>query len=270
MRADRSQRGQALIEALVGLLALVPLLLAMVWLGKVLALQQATVHAARLAAFECAARPPACDEAAGRDRFAAEVRERAFGRSDGAVRSLAPAPVPGGAGLDPLWRDAAGRAMIARSADIGLSVASQRFDAGLAVALGAASDWLPDRLGPGRFGLEASSGLRVLTVQAAIAPQAGRAVAWPALRMRSRVAILTDAWNAGSALGSQHDSTQTRVRAGARPDPIWDASLDLRQAPAMAFLGLMGAIGLEPRAHELGGRDPDVRILPPDRLGAMR
>jgi hypothetical protein len=270
MSADRRQHGQALVEALVGLLALVPLLLALVWLGKVLALRQATAHGARLAAFECAARPALCADAAGQARLAAEVRERAFGRSDAPIRSGAAVAHAAQGASDPLWTDAAGRPMIARPTDVTLSVATRRFDAGLAVALGEAADFLPDRLGPARFGLEPTGGLHVLTVQAAIAPATGGAIAWPALRMQSRVAILADAWNASSALGAQHDTTEARVRRGARPDPLWEASLELRQAPAIGFLGVMGAIGLEPRAPQLGGRDPDVRILPPDRHGATR
>lgn len=270
MSADRRQGGQALVEALVGLLAMVPLLLALVWLGKVLALRQAAVHGARLAAFECAARPALCSDAAGQARLAAEVRERAFGRSDAPIRSGAAAAPFGRGDSDPLWTDAAGRPLIARPTDVTVSVAARRFDAGLAVALGEAADFLPERLGPARFGLEPTGGLQVLTVRAAIAPAAGGAIPWPALRVQSRVAILADAWNASAALGPQTDATETRVRRGARPDPLWEASLDLRQAPAIGFLGVMGAIGLEPRASQLGGRDPDVRILPPDRLGAAR
>jgi hypothetical protein len=270
MRADRSQRGQALVEAMVGLIALVPLLLAMVWLGKMLALRQATTHAARLAAFECAARPLACDETADQARLAAEVRERAFGRSDAPIRSAATGLSSGAAAFDPLWRHADGRPMIARPADVGMTVAARRFDAGLAVALGGGAGFLPDRLGPARFGLDPLGGLRELTVQATVVPASGGRVAWPGLRMQGRIAILADAWNASSALGPGHDTTETRVRRGAHPDPLWDASLDLRQAPAIGFLGLMGLIGLEPRAREFGGRDPDVRIVPPDRLGATR
>jgi len=55
MRAERrrrGQRGQALVEALVAALVLVPLALLAVLLGKFQSMQQATIAASRTLAFE--------------------------------------------------------------------------------------------------------------------------------------------------------------------------------------------------------------------------
>ena len=267
MSAESRQRGQALLEAIVGLLAMVPLLLALLWLGKVLALRQSVIQGARLAAFECTVRPALCDQAAGQARLATEVHERVFGPTDGAVRSAA----AGGAGgrLAP-WSDAAGRPLIADTGDVSVQVAARAFDAGSAVAAGGLAGVLDDRVGPARFGLDAEGGLRVLTVEALIRRSGAGASFWPALRLRSRAAVLTDAWQASAALGAAADTTETRVRRGAWPDAAWEASLDAREAPARLFLGAMDAMGLEPMADRFRPREVDVRILPPDRVGEAR
>lgn len=254
-----------MLEAIVGLLALVPLLLALLWLGKVLALRQSVVQAARLAAFECTVRPAVCDAPAGHARLSTELRERVFGATDAAVRSTAV-----GAAGGPLvpWSDAGGRPLLAGADDIGLQVAARRFDAGSAVASGGLPGALDARVGPARFGLDAEGGLRVVAVEAALARTGAGASVWPALRLRSRAAVLTGAWNAPQALGGAEDSTETRVRRGAWPDAAWEATLAVREAPALLFLGVMGAMGLEPLAASLRLREVDVRVLPPDRLGA--
>jgi len=200
-------------------------------------------------------------------RLAAEVRERVFGPTDTMVRSAGAA----GAG-DRLvsWTDAAGRPLIADPGDIRVQIAHRAFDAGQAVATGGLAGLLDDRVGPARFGLEAGGGLRVVTVEAAIPRTGAGASIWPALRLRSRAAVLTDAWQASSAQGGAADSTETRVRRGAWPDALWEASLEAREAPARLFLGVMDAVGLEPMAGRFRPREVDVRILPPDRSGELR
>ncbi|MCX7272041.1 MAG: hypothetical protein NTV19_02270, partial [Burkholderiales bacterium] len=79
---QHGQRGQALLESFVALLALVPLLLAVLWLGRVLALRQASIEASRLLAFECTVRPQACADPAAQARLADEARRRVFSRVD--------------------------------------------------------------------------------------------------------------------------------------------------------------------------------------------
>ncbi|MBK8766986.1 MAG: hypothetical protein IPM01_21190 [Burkholderiaceae bacterium] len=74
---DRAhQGGQALIEALVGLMALVPLVIATLWLGKALSMRQAAIEASRLLAFECTVRPADCTDPDGQAQLADEVRRR--------------------------------------------------------------------------------------------------------------------------------------------------------------------------------------------------
>jgi hypothetical protein len=70
--------GQALVELLVALIALLPLFFGMAWLAKVLDMQQATIAAARALAFECTVRLVACRDADGHPELAVETRRRFF------------------------------------------------------------------------------------------------------------------------------------------------------------------------------------------------
>jgi xylulose-5-phosphate/fructose-6-phosphate phosphoketolase len=83
MRTEaRPQRGQALVEALVAMIALVPLMLLVVLLGKFQSMQQATIAASRTLAFECTVRPGDCSDAPARAMLAEDARRRHFGRID--------------------------------------------------------------------------------------------------------------------------------------------------------------------------------------------
>jgi len=266
-----------LIEAFVGLLALVPLVVATLWLGKVLSMRQATIEASRLLAFECTVRPADCSDPSGQAQLADEVRRRVFSRVDAPIRSLdVLADSPSAAERNPLWVDAAGRPLLERFSDVGLNVATQSFDAGLAVAtsresalIGNALNLLSNLAGPARFGLGITDGLFVATVQMRSVPQAGLRMPLPGLQFQARTAILTDAWTATGPYGSEASSVQSRVDAGARIQAVYETSLDARYLPVRGFIGLMDAIGLEPAGGAFRYHQSDVDTVPPDRIGGQ-
>lgn len=272
-----SQGGQALIEAFVGLLALVPLLLAIVWLGKMLALRQSTIDASRLLAFECTVRMSACADSAQHGRLADEVRRRVFSRVDAPIRSdEVLADVPDASERNPLWVDAAGRPLLARFGEVGLGLATQSFDAGLAVAtsresalIGNALNLLSNLAGPARFGLGITEGLYVATVQTQTVPVAGLRMPLPGLQFQARTAILTDPWTATGPYGSEASSVQSRVDQGARINALYEASLVARYLPVRGFISLMDGVGLEPMGGAFRFHQSDVDVVPPDRIGGQ-
>jgi len=271
----RPQAGQALVEALVGSLALVPLLLAVLWLGKVISMQQSLVQASRLLAFECTVRAHDCDSEQGQARLADEIRQRVFGRLDSPVLSNAGVnDLPPASERNPLWVDAAGRPLLARMSDVGIRIRSQSFDAGLSLAtsreragIGNAMSLLTELAGPARFGLDLTGGLREATVQVAAVPVPGKLGAFPGLRLQARAAVLSDAWTAVGPTGDRPDTVQARVDRGARLLPAYEMSLDARYAPTLGFLSLMNAVGLEPAAGSFRYHQSDVDAVPSDRIG---
>ena len=86
------QGGQALVEVLVVAIALVPLAVLIVLLGKYQTMQSASIAASRSLAFECAVHPASC-RAPDPSPLVDVVRARHF---DG----------------QPLWRDRAGRPLL--------------------------------------------------------------------------------------------------------------------------------------------------------------
>lgn len=155
---DRRARGQALVETLVVAIALVPIAVLVVLLGKYQTIQSAGVAASRAFAFECAARPADCADPARSGWIVEALRVRHFARPDRAIlsgeRVTALAGASGGAsstgsapgatgpqGLDrhPLWQDRAGRPLLENLAHVGAAASPQRFDAGLGTALGRAA-----------------------------------------------------------------------------------------------------------------------------------
>ncbi len=81
------QAGQALAEALVACLVLVPMLLLIALLGKYQSVQLAAIDAARHLAFECTVRLHACDDLAGHPQLVDELRIGYFARTDREVQS---------------------------------------------------------------------------------------------------------------------------------------------------------------------------------------
>lgn len=280
------QAGQALVEALVAAIVLVPFALLIVWLGKIQSLQQATIAASRLLAFECAARPDDCRQADAHPELVDELRRRAFARSD--LQPLTGDRMPDqapAAERNPLWVDRANRPLIERYGDIGARIDPQGFDAGLSVAAsqsgglvgglaGDAAQLLSDLAGPGRFGLDIGEGLVDAKVQAGIsasatAPDFRSQLDSIALRMRANTAILTDAWNASGPYGGSADSVETRVGQGSRLLSAYESSIDARYALTRGFIALMGAIGLEPQAGAFRYHEVDVDLVPADRIGVV-
>lgn len=275
----RRQRGQALVESLVAAIVLVPLVLLIVWLGKIQTIQQATVAASRMLAFECAARPQDCKDGDAHPELVDELRRRAFSRVD--VQALTEDRVADDAPAaerNPLWVDRANRPLIERFADIGARIDRQGFDAGLSVATsqpGAddAAQLLSELAGPGRFGLEIDEGLVAARVQAGVSASRSDAdfrmqLDSIPLRMRATTAILTDAWNASGPYGGAEDSVETRVAQGGWLLPAYEASVDARHALTRGFIGLMGLIGLEPQAGSFRYHAVDVDLVPADRIGS--
>jgi hypothetical protein len=276
MCADRSaQRGQAIVELLVAMLALVPLYFGVVWVAKVLDVQQATVSAARALAFECSARPSACADPAARPELAADTRSRFFSSHRLGIRS------DGGGPTEPnaFWTDRRGDALLERPDDVTVDVAPGRFDSPLGFAGGlgdgfpAAVRTLSELGGPGRFGLEIEGGLLEARVQARLArsrPGDGwvRSLTAIPMSMSARTAILTDAWNASGPYGDAPDSVETRVSEGSRLPGV-QAAIDAGWLPVRGLLAIGAALGLESRASELRWREIDVDLVPADRLGRV-
>lgn len=278
MRTDRNaQCGQALVEALVAALTLVPLALLVVLLGKFQSMQQATIAASRTLAFECTVRPDDCSDASARAALAEDVRRRHFGRID---REILTGDVLGDTASaeerNALWVDRRGRALLERYADVAVSVAPERFDAGRSTAIGrAAGDTaaLLDRLaGPSRFGLTIDGGFAVSDVQVRVSPsEAGnerltRLDSLPLL-MRARTALITDAWNASGPYGSASHTVQSRVGAGQRVDPVHEAAFRVGYQLTLWSMQLMDFAGLEPSASAFRPHQTDVDRIPADRIG---
>ena len=279
MRAERrrrGQRGQALVEALVAALVLVPLALLAVLLGKFQSMQQATIAASRTLAFECTVRPSACAESASHAMLADEVRRRHFGRidreilSDDVLDDGAPATE-----RNPLWSDRRGRPLLERFADVGVALGAPRFDAGRSTAVGRASGaaaGLLDRLaGPARFGLEMTAGLADARVLVRVSPgeagneQLSRLDSLP-LAMHARAAVLTDAWHASGPYGDAGHRVEARVERGSRLDPVHEAQITIGYQLTRWALELMDLAGLEPAASSFAPHHVDVDLVPADRI----
>ncbi len=278
--ARRRARGQALIEVLVGAIALVPLLLLVAWLGKVQALRQATIAASRSLAFECSVRVDECGEPDGVVGLADEVRRRSYSRLDApvfAVDRLGDDPASGE--RNPMWVDRGNRPLIERFGDIGVHVARQSFDAGASLAssrggnlVSDAASLLDEQAGPGRFGLDIRSGLLDAQLQVAMSssarPSFRNQLDSIPLTLRARTAILVDSWNASGPYGGDPRSVHTRVERGRQILAAYEATIDARYLPTRGFLALMDMIGLEPRGGAFRYHDVDVDIVPRDRLGS--
>lgn len=278
-RAPR-ERGQALLETLVGAIVLVPLVLLAIWLGKVQSVRQATIAASRTLAFECTARPDACASADGQAVLADEIRRRAFSRIDTGVLTADRLPDDAPAAeRNPLWVDRANRPLLERFGDIGVRVDREHFDAGASLAESRAgglvadvAGFLADHAGPGRFGLDITEGLIDAKVQANVsasrsATDFSSQLDTIPLRVKAHTAVLTDAWNASGPYGPDARSVESRVDKGKQILPIYESTVDARYLPTRGFIALMNAIGLEPTGDAFRYHRADVDVVPPDRLG---
>lgn len=272
--------GQALIELMVALLAIIPLYFGVVWLARLLDLQQATISAARQLAFECTVRPDRCDPKHQDASLAGEIRRRAFSSETAGVLSNDTASgLPGLAERRAFWVDRDGASLIERFEDVHIELVPERFNSPFAFAQGQAERAFPGALqtlsslaGPGRFGLDLAGGFisaRVSTKVSASAPADAwitRMMSMP-LTLNARLAILTDAWNASAPYGPQPDSVQTRVESGARV-PLVEEGLRAAWLPVRALLETAAFIGFESSAQSFRPHAIDVDRVPPDRLGS--
>jgi len=274
------QRGQALVEMLVALVALVPLFFGTIWIAKLVDLRQSTIAAARTLAFECTVRPAACADGAPDPALAAETRRRFFAAHGRVIASddAAAGPVTAGVGRS-TWTDRDARPLLERFEDVTLNSGRERFDSPLAFAGSSAERVFPgavrvisDLAGPGRFGLDLQGGFVTASVQARVSASRPRG-GWVAglrsepLTVRARLAVLTDAWNASGPYGPAADSVESRVEAGAAL-PWIEPGIDIGWLAVRGLLAVADAIGLESTAGELRWRETDVDRVPPDRLGA--
>jgi hypothetical protein len=275
----RAHRGQALVELMVAMLALVPLYFGIAWVAKVIDARQATIAAARALAFECTVRIDACADAGAHPELAAETRRRFFAahrfglRSDDAATGAVRA-----ADANALWVDRLGEPLLERWEDVTVEVVPARFDSPLAFAGGLGGSGFPQAVrvlselaGPGRFGLAIEGGL----VEARVGVQLARsrpADGWVArlasmpVATRASLTVLTDAWNASGPYGAAPDSVETRIAQGARL-PAIEPAIEAGWLPVRGLLAVAAALGFESAADALRWHEIDVDLVPPDRVG---
>ena len=218
--AIATQRGQATTEFVVVALALVPLFLLVVHVGKTIDLLHAAEGASRYAAFEAVVRHSGNGWKSDAS-LAAEVRRRFFSHPDAPLKT---SDVAGDftAHRNPLWSDAGGRPFLPRlDDDVGVALHIDAFDtipaAGFAGALG--------------LSLE-NFATATVTVRPASVP---RLAPFDTLRLSiaRRTVLLADTWTA-------HDAAQVRARIESAPSlyPVapWRALVDVAGAlPALVF-----------------------------------
>jgi hypothetical protein len=255
------QNGQSLIEALVGLIALIPLLFGAIWLARVIDLQQATVSAAREAAFECTVLPVGCPSGPVTDPLSLQ----AFSQ-----------------GSAVLWHDRQGRPTLPNAESLAVRWETLRFNTPLAFAGGTASQSVPGAVnllsnlaGPGRFGLPIDSGLSRAHVSVPLPGSPFSVAELPGgiqstlangLRLEARLAILSDDWMARAPEGAAPDTVRSRIEAGQRVPGV-DEAVRVGWWPVRGLLQLAAWVGLESSAEGFNPYFIDVDRVPPDRLG---
>ena len=279
LRSERDLRGQALIELAVALIALVPLFLGISWLGRVIDLRQATIAAARQAAFECTVRVAQCATSGQSGDIEGEVRRRVFGAPgysplSGEQASGRVSPEA----TDRLWVDRLGQPLLERFEDVTVEIAPVRFNTPFAFAAGQGDRAFPgavrvlsDLAGPGRFGLPLDEGLLEARVQVEMT-RSGSVWTWMRqltsmpLTLTARLTLLTDAWSASGPRGPAADSVEARVAAGAAV-PVVEPALRAAWMPVRALIATASAVGLESAAQGWQPWSIDVDRVPADRLG---
>lgn len=267
-------RGQALVEALVTLIALMPIALLIIVLGKYQSMQEATIAASRKLAFECSVRLQECDTISA--QMVDELRRRFFSRpgvelfTRDAVIGEARAPE-----RNLLWVDGNNRPLLERYEDVGARIDAARFDVG-ANALGELASTVL-AAGPERFGLDLAGGLIRARLQMDVAAGRGldsfasqsQALTVP---MTARTAVLIDGWNASGPHEGERP-VEARVDQGRQLPGVFGAAesvIDAAYLPTRVLiqaiqLGSVGPYGLETREpfkyHEI-----DVDLVPEDRL----
>jgi hypothetical protein len=253
-RAARG-RGQALAEVLVALLLLVPLALAVIYVGRWHDLQHTTIAAARHAAFEAWVAAGRVDAAAVRQA----TRRRLYTREPDRFVATAGADAP--VGQLPEWRDHAGRASLVGEPgpDVQLAPVAQPEEVARTEQLALGMIAPARAVGGPPFDLQRGAA-RAATVSVPVWHAPGLEAPFGGLRftLRESLQLLVDPWaSAGrSQVAARTDALSPvgALRDLARPlEPVrWALSL---VEPAAARLCL-------------GRIEPDV--VPPDRLRAAR
>ena len=271
------QHGQALIETLVFTLAALALLFAVLMVGRLHALQASATGAARALAFECRLESAGCDDPARAADLAAAIRMRHLGWLDGEAVHSAMSGASSGQGTSPhpFWTNPDGTRMVESLQSVSLSSTRRPLDAGFSVAAatqpGFAAPGLPALpVGPQRFGLDATAGLRTSQVEVPVrlllsGSSAATGGSPLALRLKARLAVLGDEWNASQSLGSHESSVASRVERGSRLDPFLESALDAGYALTRGMLNVADSMGLEPGGAALSSPRLDVTIIPRDR-----
>jgi hypothetical protein len=202
------QRGQAIIEFLVGALVLIPLFLLIPLIGKYLDIKQTTIAASRKLAFECTVRYADCSNLDGNPSFANEIRQRFFsGDQTPVLTNDLPAQdaVQAGQG-NPLWVDNQGRPLLENYSDVGIKADASDIDPGNGLVTSLLN------AGPDTFGLSIEQGLFNARVQAQLSTGNGGADFLTQLnslflKMQFHTAIMTNAWTANGP-GNAGDTCQ--------------------------------------------------------------
>jgi len=268
--------GQALIETVIFAMAAVALLFGVLLIGRLHALQATATGAARALAFECRLDSAGCDDPARADRLAVALRYRHFGWLDGDSASQATSPTLGQSNRPhPFWTNPDGSRMVESLESISLVSARRPLDAGVKVAASTLPGFDVPGLsaltaGPQRFGLDPSAGLRAsqieVPVRVSLSASPATTGAGPlALRLRARLAVLGDEWNASQSLGTEENSVAARVERGSRLDPFREAALDAGYALTRGMLRVADSVGLEPGGSALSSPRLDVTVIPQDR-----
>lgn len=262
-------RGQALVEAVIGIAVLSVLAILVVLLGKYQGVAAAGISASRSLAFGCAVLPDGCNGGSAPPELVDSVR---------AVQLAAPlAPAEEARALPALWHDRGGTPMLDVQSGLSASIETPRFDAGEAVAGSRQLRGIANPLqlvsllaGPGRFGLETADGIRDAHVELAVQPELSAMelddrLFGMALAVHANTAVLVDTWSADGP----HDSAASvsaRVERGRSLGAPVEAALAAGYAPARTLLRLAGAIGLESGVEAFRPDEIDVEIVPLDRL----
>jgi hypothetical protein len=276
------QGGQSLAEVLVITLALLPLLVFGIWIGKVGDIQLSTGAAARKLAFDCVQRRDDCQDLQASPDPVDVIRKNFFSHFDREVMSLD--------GLDdqatnltanPLWRDRQGSPLIANFSDVSAQTKVQSLNAPGSHMQNSNQKWVADAAehlsnfaGPGHFGLQLYGGFISARVQVKISQDApsyengGRLDVFP-LTMQRHVALLGDEWNSTGTDSGRTDSTLYRVNQGKQlpiAGSVGDAALSLAYSGTRAGMSFMNNVmSLESSASRFRWNQVDVGIIPPDR-----
>lgn len=257
-------RGQALIEALIGTVILVLVLMLLVALAKVQSVELAATHLARELAFDCVVQAHKCSETTAVDSSEARLRARLAGRGRVDYGHLA------------LWTDRAGDALIESTSDVDLSVKHESFGAASGVLKNgkrfaglSAGKILSKLAGPDKFGLQIQHGLITTTAALGI-QQSHRDAAGVdlltgiALRPTAKASMLLDTWQASGPYGGTY-SVDAKVDKGRR------LKFNIEKGFRAAYLGTRAAmlsmrlLLMENQAHKFEHYKVPMDLVPLDR-----